>query len=165
MADTEEYLSQGEFGRRTGRSQQAVSKLVRSGKIPTVLREGRTVIPYQRALQALAGSMDPAQGEPVRASERASSFHQLRTAQLALKVQEQRLDLALKEGKVIDRAGTLRRVFEFVRGLRDAIQQFPARNAAVIAAELGIDAGRVQIVLDRRLKLFLTELADRQFRL
>jgi hypothetical protein len=162
----EDYVSQSEFGRRTGRSQQAVSKLVLAGKLPTEMVDGRTLIPFQRAMAALQTNLDPAQTNNTPQSPgQGGTYHQLRTAQLALKVQEKRIDIGVKEGRLIDKAMVERRVFEFTRGLRDSILNFPTRYASVMAAELGVDPGKLQDVLDRRLKGLLTEIADRQLKI
>jgi hypothetical protein len=160
----EAYLTQAEFGRRTGRSQQAVSKLVRAGKIPIEIIDGKALIPFRGAQAALQRTLDPSQNPALRAdaSTQAASFHKLRMAQLALKVQEQQLEVAAREGKLVDKAAMERRIFELSRGLRDAILNFPNRYASVMAAELGVDARKLQFVMESRLKELLTDMADRK---
>ena len=75
------------------------------------------------------------------------------------------LEYAEKSGTLIDKAGAEKVIFEFVRGLRDAIENFPVRYAAQIGAELGAPAVKVNAALSKRLKDYLVELADRQLRL
>lgn len=167
MPQREEYLTQAEFGRRTGRTQQAVSKLVRAGKIPLRRRDGKKLIPFHHAQAALAENMDPAQaGNSPSAQGQASTgratYTEVRTAQMALKVQDQQLELAKKRGQLIDRDEALRRAFEFARGFRDHMQNFPARYAALLAAETGADVQKLAIALERRLKEYLGDLADRR---
>lgn len=163
----ESYVSQAEFGRQTGRSQQAVFKLVHSGKVPVVTRKGKKVIPLERAKAALGENLDPAQAhadDADRGSVRSGkvTYSEVRTAQMALKVQDQQIELARKRDSLIDKDGAVKRAFEFARGFRDAILNFPARYSAQIAADLGVDPGKVNTALDKRLKEYLADIADRR---
>lgn len=163
----EELVKQAEFGRQTNRSQQAVSKLVRSGKIPLVTKNGKKMIPLERAKAALGDNLDPAQAHTDDADRGAVrsgkvTYSEVRTAQMALKVQDQQIELARKRGALIDKDGAVKRAFEFARGFRDAILNFPARYSAQIAADLGVDAGKVNAALDKRLKEYLADIADRR---
>lgn len=166
MQPREEYVTQAEFGSRTGRTQQAVSKLVRAGKIPLRTRKGKKLIPFREAQAALAENMDPAQaGESQRqqhGSAGRATYTEVRTAQMALKVQDQQIELARKRESLIDKDGAVKRAFEFARGFRDAILNFPARYSAQIAADLGVDPGKVNAALDKRLKEYLADIADRR---
>lgn len=165
----EEYLSQSEFGRRTGRSQQAVSKLVLAGKLPVVTRGGKKLIPFLKAKAAIGENLDPAQAHAddadigqIGGRSNKVTYSEVRTAQMALKVQDQQIELARKRESLIDKDGAVKRAFEFARGFRDAILNFPARYSAQIAADLGVDPGKVNAALDKRLKEYLADIADRR---
>ena len=81
-------------------------------------------------------------GEPVSAG--GMTFMQARTANEVLKAQERRLRLQQMKGELIDRAKAVAQVFRLARDERDAWVNWPARVAAVIAAELEVDAHKLQ---------------------
>lgn len=74
----------------------------------------------------------------------------------------ERAELALHErrGELVDRAETRRDVLTAARAERDAWLAWPMRRSAPIAAELGVDAGRVFALLDREVRDHLRQLAD-----
>ena len=120
-------------------------------------------------MQALGENLDPAQAHTDDAEDVAQAttrgkvtYSEVRTAQMALKVQDQQIELARKRGSLIDKDGAVKRAFEFARGFRDAILNFPARYSAQIANDLGVDAGKVNAALDKRLKEYLADIADRR---
>ena len=81
-------------------------------------------------------------GEPVSAGGAGSSpgqamtFMQARTANEVLKAQERRVRLQRMKSELIDRAKAVAQVFKLAREERDAWVNWPARVAAMIAAEL-----------------------------
>ena len=109
-------------------------------------------------------------GEPVSAG--GMTFMQARTANEVLKAQERRLRLQQMKGELVDRAKAVAQVFRLAREERDAWVNWPARVAAMMAAELsasGSDAagGAVQVdqhslhtVLERHVREHLAELAE-----
>ena len=84
-------------------------------------------------------------GEPVSAGGPGSSpgqamtFIQARTANEVLRAQERRLRLQRMKGELVDRAKVVAQVFRLARDERDAWVNWPARVAAMIAAELEVD--------------------------
>ena len=68
------------------------------------------------------------------------TFLQARTANEVLKAQERRLRLQQLKGELVDRARAVSLVFRLAREERDAWGGWPARVAALMAAELGADA-------------------------
>jgi len=95
---------------------------------------------------------EPAPGSP--------SFLQARTANEVLKAQERKLRLARLKGELIDRARATAQVFTLARQERDAWVQWPARVAADLAAELGLETHTVQTALEAAVKARLAELAE-----
>jgi hypothetical protein len=81
-----------------------------------------------------------------------STFHDARTANEVLKAQERRLRLDERKGKLVDKARALLLVHRLAQEERDAILAWPARVAAEMAAELGVDAHRLQTMMDTRLR-------------
>jgi hypothetical protein len=97
-------------------------------------------------------------GEPVSAG--GMTFMQARTANEVLKAQERRLRLQQLKGELVDRAKAVAQVFRLARDERDAWVNWPARVAAMIAAELEVDPHRLHTVLERQVRDHLAELAE-----
>ena len=97
-------------------------------------------------------------GEPVSAG--GMTFMQARTANEVLKAQERRLRLQQMKGELVDRAKAVAQVFRLARDERDAWVNWPARVAAMIAAELEVDPHRLHTVLERQVRDHLAELAE-----
>jgi hypothetical protein len=88
------------------------------------------------------------------------TFMQARTANEVLKAQERRLRLQQMKGELVDRAKAVAQVFRLARDERDAWVNWPARVAAVIAAELEVDTHQLHTVLERQVREHLNELAE-----
>jgi hypothetical protein len=100
-------------------------------------------------------------GEPIAAGPgQAMTFMQARTANEVLKAQERRLRLQQMKGELVDRAKAVAQVFRLAREERDAWVNWPARVAAMMAAELEVDPHRLHTVLERQVRDHLSELAE-----
>jgi hypothetical protein len=97
-------------------------------------------------------------GEPTAAG--AMTFMQARTANEVLKAQERRVRLQRMKGELVDRAKAVAQVFRLARDERDAWVNWPARVAAMIAAELEVDPHLLHTVLERHVRDHLAELAE-----
>ncbi len=97
-------------------------------------------------------------GEPIAAG--AMTFMQARTANEVLKAQERRVRLQRMKGELVDRAKAVAQVFRLARDERDAWVNWPARVAAMIAAELQVDPHNLHTVLERHVRDHLAELAE-----
>jgi hypothetical protein len=97
-------------------------------------------------------------GEPVSAG--GMTFMQARTANEVLKAQERRLRLQQMKGELVDRAKAVAQVFKLARDERDAWVNWPARVAAIMAAEIEVDAHKLHTVLERHVGDHLAELAE-----
>ena len=97
-------------------------------------------------------------GEPIAAG--AMTFMQARTANEVLKAQERRLRLQQMKGELVDRAKAVAQVFKLARDERDAWVNWPARVAAIMAAELEVDQHRLHTALERHVRVHLNELAE-----
>ena len=64
------------------------------------------------------------------------------------------------KGEVVDRARATAMVFRLAREERDAWVNWPARVAALIAAELGVEAHPMQSILETHVRAHLDELAE-----
>ena len=97
-------------------------------------------------------------GEPIAAGT--MTFMQARTANEVLKAQERRIRLQRMKGELVDRAKAVAQVFRLARDERDAWVNWPARVAAMIAAELEVDPHQLHTVLERHVRDHLAELAE-----
>ena len=101
-----------------------------------------------------------------------TSYLKARTLNEVLKAQDRRLTVEERRGKLVERAKVERLVFRLAREERDAWVNWPARVAALMAAEIAaeveratgapaaIDPGAVQAVLERHVREQLEGLAD-----
>ncbi len=76
------------------------------------------------------------QGMRAPASGTSTTFLQAKTANEVLKTQERRLKLQKMKGELVDKARAMALVFRLAREERDAWINWPARAAALMAAEL-----------------------------
>ena len=100
----------------------------------------------------------PAAAEPT--PQGAATFTQARTAHEIAKAQRARIEVQQLRAEVVDRAGATSEVFRLARRERDAWVNWPARVAALMAAELGLDAHAMQKVLEGHVRDHLNELAE-----
>ena len=177
--------SQREVARRLGISHTALQKAAQAGRIAQEPGGGWDV---EKVRARLAASSDPARKTaamvaPVSAppspvpprpavaappmteplptpSAGGSSFHNARTANEMLKAQERKLRLDERRGQLVEKARALLLVHRLAKEERDAILAWPARVAAELAAELGVDAHRLQTLMDARLRQHLAERND-----
>jgi hypothetical protein len=77
-----------------------------------------------------------------------------------LKAQEQRVRLQRMKGELVDRAKAVAQVFRLARDERDAWVNWPARVAAMMAAELEVEPHQLHRVLERHVRDHLGELGD-----
>jgi len=93
------------------------------------------------------------------------TFVQARTAHEIAKAHLARLKLQERRNEIVDRAKATALVFRLAREERDAWINWPARIAALMAAEIaastdGIGAHQMQKVLEAHVRAHLSELAD-----
>ncbi len=172
--------SQREVARRPGVSHTALQKAQRAGRIAP---EADGAWDVEKVRARLAESSDPARKTAALAPPTAAprpiapppisapapeplprvagnTFHDARTANEVLKAQERRLRLDERKGKLVDKARALLLVHRLAKEERDAILAWPARVAAEMAAELGVDAHRLQTMMDTRLREHLAARHD-----
>ncbi len=116
--------------------------------------------PVPEAAVAAVGETLREQGLSAPAVGSSTTFLQARTANEVLKAQERRLKLQKMKGELVslDRARIL--LFRLARQERDAWVNWPGRVAALISAELGVDAAVMHRALESHVRAHLGELAD-----
>jgi hypothetical protein len=97
------------------------------------------------------------QGLPVSGNV---TYVQARTAHEIAKAHLARLRLQERRGELVDRAKASALVFRLAREERDAWINWPARVAALMAAELGVEAHPTQKALEKHVRARLAELAE-----
>ena len=176
-------LSIRAYARHRGVSHVAVMRAIKAGRVPV---EADGSIDPVKADSAWQRSTDPAKtrakagsAEPLRPVADAAlgsvretlkeqglpagsnvTFVQARTAHEIAKAHLARLRLQRMKGELVDRARATALIFRLAREERDAWLNWPARVAALIAAELGADAHAVQKLVESHVRDHLAELAE-----
>lgn len=175
-------LSIRAYARQRGVSHVAVLRAAKAGRIPT---EPDGTIDPAKADAAWERSTEPgrAESQPERKARRpiseaavgsvretlkeqglpASSsvtFVQARTAHEIAKAHLARLRLQRLRGELVERAQATALVFRLAREERDAWSNWPARIAALMAAELGSEPHALQSLLESHVRAHLAELAE-----
>ena len=154
-----------EWGAQTDPSKQR-GQMARLMAIETAAGTTRaaaaTKLVPQAALKAVADTLRDAGTEPGpgEATGGEVSFLRARMANEVLKAQTAKVRLEKMKAEVIDRARATAMVFDLARRERDAWLNWPPRVAANMAAELGVDAHRMEQVLDMYLRAHLTDMAE-----
>ncbi|MBW7057533.1 elements of external origin [Paracoccus bogoriensis] len=113
------------------------------------------------ALDAVKDTLREAGSEPGAAEGGGEvSFVRARMANEVLKAQTARVRLQKMKGELVDRARATAMVFDLARRERDAWLNWPPRVAALMAAELGVEAHQMETVLERHVRAHLGELAE-----
>lgn len=112
------------------------------------------------AIESVGQTLREAGADPDPGAGGEVSFLRARMANEVLKAQTAKVKLAKMKGELVDRARSTTLVFDLARRERDAWQNWPARVAANMAADLGVDAHQMEQVLDKYLRQHLADLAE-----
>jgi hypothetical protein len=121
---------------------------------------GTTLRPVPEAAVGAVAETLREQGLPAPQAAGGMTYLQARTANEVLKAQERKMRLQKLKGELVDRARATALVFRLARQERDAWAGWPARVAAMMAADLGSGAHAMQTVLESHVRQHLGELAD-----
>jgi hypothetical protein len=124
--------------------------------------------PVPEAAVAAVGDTLREQGLAAPAVGGGTTFLQAKTANEVLKAQERRIRLQKMKGELVDRARAETLMFRLAREERDAWVTWPARAAALMAAELTaalgdgseVEAALMQKVLEAHVRAQLDSLAE-----
>ena len=148
-----------EAARRIGITETALRKAEATGRIG---REPDGQWDIDRIRRRLTETADPVRSPLASgAGAEGTPFARLKVAQLALKVEAQRLALDENKRRLIDVAEANAALDEIGSTMRDALLNWPARVSGLIAAEISVDPHLLQTVLQSYINDLLTEAADR----
>jgi len=146
-----------EAARRIGLSDTAIHKAERAGRIT---REPDGNWDIDKTRRRLTETADPTRS-PLASSAEGTPFARLKVAQLALKVEAQRLSLDETKRRLVDVTEANAALDEIGSTMRDALLNWPARVSGLIAAEISVDPHLLQTILQSHINDLLTEAADR----
>ena len=148
-----------EAARRLRLSDTAIHKAEQVGRIA---REPDGSWDIDKTRRRLTETADPARSPLASgAGAEGTPFARLKVAQLALKVEAQRLSLDETKRRLLDVTEANAALDEIGSTMRDALLNWPARVSGLIAADLGVEPHLVQTVLQQHVTDLLTEAADR----
>lgn len=127
---------------------------------PKARSVGSGMKPVPEAAVSAVGDTLKEQGMAAPVTGGGTTFLQAKTAHEVLKAQERRIRLAKLKGELVDRDRATALVFRLAREERDAWVNWPARVAALMAAELGTETAAMQKVLEAHVRAHLDELAQ-----
>jgi hypothetical protein len=116
--------------------------------------------PVPEAAVTAVGDTLREEGLPSPAAGGATTFLQARTANEVLKAQERRIRLQMLKGELIERDRSTALVFRIAREERDSWVNWPARAAALMAADLGVEPAAMQKALEKHVRAHLDELTE-----
>ncbi len=100
------------------------------------------------------------EGVAVQHGRKGVTFVEAKIAHELIKTNERKVKLQQLKGQLVDRGRATALVYRLAREERDAWATWPARVAAEIAAEVGVDVDRMQRALERRVRDHLASLSE-----
>ena len=151
--------SNREAARRIGISEAALRKAEGSGRIA---REPDGQWDIDKTRRRLVETADPHRSPLANGGGAdGTPYARLKVAQLALKVEAQRLSLDETKRRLLDVTEANAALDEIGSTMRDALLNWPARVSGLIAAEISVDPHLLQTILQSHINDLLTEAADR----
>jgi hypothetical protein len=162
------------YARHRGVTDTAVRKAIQAGRITP--EDDGTIDPNRADRDWARNTESPRSGTkqqaprvkapdlgsdgPGQATGGGTSLLQARTVNEVVKAQTNKVRLARLKGELVDRSQALAQVFTLARTERDAWLNWPARVSALLAAELGVDAHTLHVVLENAVREHLRELGE-----
>jgi hypothetical protein len=178
VADVEPLISLSEAARRLGINKSILWRQAKAGTVRS--RDGK--FKFSEVVEDRARNVDASRnpknsiaaplpetkkpnGRETRNGGDVLSFAEERARKERAVASLREQELEKRSGKLINREMAERAAFDFAREFRDGLTNWPARVAAVMAAELGVDQVRLHVILEKHLREFLAEFANSQLRL
>ena len=150
-----------EAARRIGITETALRKAEQTNRIA---REPDGQWDIDKTRRRLVETADPARSPLANGGgggAEGTPYARLKVAQLALKVEAQRLSLDETKRRLLDVTEANAALDEIGSTMRDALLNWPARVSGLIAAEISVDPHLLQTILQSHINDLLTEAADR----
>lgn len=172
-------VSQREYARLRGVRLSAVQKAIKYGRIR--LNQDKTIDPEQADLDwqmntnparnkfkeenvaeaPSSGHASAFQGLGDGATPKvAGGYQQVRTAKEYYQAMFVKERLRKYKEELVERAKVNEHIFKLGRALRDALLLFPTRDAPIMASKLNVDEHELRVILDERIKSFLSEFGE-----
>lgn len=167
-------VSQRQYAAHAGVSLGLVQKMNRQGRLvkhedgsvnleATDAMRARTEGPNSKGQQE--GPPEPsfeeaAHGDSAESVGDGDSYSEARRVGQIIKVRREKLALDTERGALVDADRARKLAFEMFRLERDAWLNWPARVAAVMASELGVEASEMERVLDSHVREHLADIAE-----
>jgi hypothetical protein len=147
-----------EAARRLSVSDTTIHKAERAGRIA---REPDGNWDIDKTRRRLTETADPNRSPlATGAGADGTPFARLKVAQFVLQVEAQRFSRDETKRRLVDVTEANAALDEIGSTMRDALQNWPARVAGLIAAEISVDPQRLQATLQSHINDLLTEAAD-----
>ena len=169
-------VSLREYSRMRGVSLSAVQKAIKSGRIK--LNTDKTINPAQ-ADEDWHKNTNPARKKGVKqeyqepakstsfnhnafndAPKVAGGFQQIRTAREYYSAMFTKERLRKYKEELVEKSKVNDHIFKLGRNLINALILWPTRDSPVIASKLNVDENELRIILDERIREFLSEYGD-----
>lgn len=154
-ASTDPSKQRGKHAQSLGVKSAAATARAKAAELKPVPREA-----FEAVNSTLTGAGEKAIPDVPGVDGGEVSFVKAKMANEILKAKTNKVKLQKLEGSLVDRPRAEADVFAMGRRERDAWINWPARVAANMAAELGIDAHKVEVTLDKYLRQHLADLAE-----
>ncbi len=161
------HMTQAAYSRHRGCDPREIRRALKSGRIAL---EADGYIDPAKADAAWAANTNPASGkrpgmkpgETTLSSKRGgapSTFTDARTRSELAKAAMAELRVKEKQGELLSSRLAADAAFAFARQFRDRLQGWPSRVAALMSAELGVNAHLLEVTLDRHVRDLLRSMA------
>lgn len=167
-------MSQRAYAERIGVSRGLITKMQRQGRL-VQHDDGSVDVEATDAIRARTegpNSKGQVEETPEPSFEEAAhgdgaesvgdddTYSEARRVGQIIKVRREKLALDTERGALVDADRARKLAFEMFRLERDAWLNWPARVAAVMASELGVDASDMERVLDSHVREHLADIAE-----
>lgn len=158
-------ISIREAARRLGLAEGSVRNRIRNGKLSACILPDGTIDPHTFEAEFNNGT-DPSKqrGNTGKAAKvptkEVGTFAAMKTAKLAIELQSAKIDLDVKNGKLISRDDAARAVRDLMRSFRDNMLNFGARHGPDIADRFQLPVGEFVGELEKKIRESLAEFSD-----
>jgi hypothetical protein len=154
-------MRQKAFARWLGVSPTVVGRYLAAGHLHPPALRADGLLDTAEALAQLCQAGIVAEGAAARPelAADADSLEEARRRELTARASLRELELRVQRGELINIRQAEAVIFRAGREIRDTVQARPARVAATMAAQLGIDAGTLLRALEASTRELLEELA------